>query len=143
VNQYLGSLRDAIGRGAHVRLLCPDPADEAVIRFSLFRSVFRTEPTHVTSDVLAHIEFARSLRKEGVPFDIYTVPYLPPYGIIRITDGAGHDVLHVKLMAFKVGAGNFPVFTLTRNSGEWFEFFAEQLELYFATGRPYPNPQKA
>jgi hypothetical protein len=140
VNQYQGALRDAVARGAHIRLLCPNPSAPGVVEMSLFRSVFRSRPAHVTKDVESHLEFAASLRGTSGEVEIHTIPYLPPFGIIRTSGGATRDTIHVKLMAFKVGAGQFPVFSLYDSADQWFKFFVDQLERYYAHGTPYHTP---
>lgn len=134
-NQYHGRWRQGLARGLRLRLLCPDPADSGVVSHALFRSVFRKAASDVTDDVQAQINFAKALADAGGSLDIRTIPYLPPFGILRFAGPGVSDVIFVKLMAYKVGPGQFPVLRVSREkSPEWYDYFAEQIECYFEHG---------
>lgn len=134
-NQYHGKWREGLARGLRLRLICPDPADAGVVSQALFRSVFREAPTDVSGDVEAQINFARALADAGGSLELKTIPYLPPFGILRFAGLGASDVIFVKLMACKVGAGQYPVLRISRDSSpEWFEYFASQIELYLEHG---------
>jgi len=64
-NQYHGSWRQALERGLHLRLLCPEPTDPGVVSHALFRSIFRKSAADVTDDVRSQITFAAALRDAG------------------------------------------------------------------------------
>ena len=73
--------------------------------------------------------------------EIRTLPYLPPFGLVRICGQDGTDQIHVKLMAFHVGAGQYPVFCVDRQvAGPWFSYFADQVNAYFEAAAPYERP---
>lgn len=134
-NQYHGKWREGLARGLRLRLLCPDPTDTGVVSHALFRSVFRKSESDVSDDVRAQINFAKALAETGGSIDIRTIPYLPPFGLLRFAGPGVSDVVFVKLMAFKVGSGQFPVLRVNRDrSPEWYEFFVEQIEGYFEKG---------
>lgn len=132
VTQYHGKWRQALERGATVNIVCPEPHDPGVISHSLFRSVFRRVPHDVSGDIEAQLQFARTLRESSPgSFRLATIPYLPPFGMVRFAGPGVDDVVFVKLMAFRVGAGQFPVLKVAgEGAAQWFTFFSEQIQRY-------------
>jgi len=141
VGQYLGDLRAAASRGVMIRLVCPDPSCDEVVALSLARSVQRTRPEHVTHDVVLHLDYALSLRAVNPEIYIGTVRALPAFGIVRIVSTEGAGQLFVKLMSFKVGAGQFPVVQFRKATDvAWWDYFSEQAELFVASSSEYKTP---
>jgi len=131
VAQYHGKWRQALERGATVNIICPEPEDAGVVSHSLFRSVFRRVPNDVSGDIRAQLQFAKALRESSGSLRLGTVPYLPPFGMVRFAGPGVEDVIFIKLMAFRVGAGQFPVLKVTSGaSAQWYTYFAEQIRSY-------------
>lgn len=98
---------------------------------SLFRSVFRTKPEHVTDDVRSHIEFARSLQDAGNCV-VQVIRYVPTLGMVHFSGTSAGNSVYAKLMAFQVGAGQYPVLHFSQSeSREWYDYFVSQIDSYF------------
>ena len=131
VTQYHGKWRQALVHGAKVNIICPEPGDVGVISHSLFRSVFRRVPDDVSGDIRAQLQFAKTLRESSDSLRLGTVPYLPPFGMVRFAGPGVEDVIFIKLMAFRVGAGQFPVLKVASDASvEWYTFFSGQIQSY-------------
>lgn len=131
VSRYNSDFVKLLERGGTIRMLISEPTPE-VLKMQSFRSSTIQDNDFLISTSRNSIKSIKAI-SERAPFqgnlDLRTMPYLPPYGIIIITEPNDLSTVFVRISSFRVSATEQPTFEVNnQDDKEWFAFYAQQFE---------------
>lgn len=149
VNKQFSNLRERLRKGARVRLLVIDP-DSLAAQMSAQRSTGEDDANYFLTRLeatLRDIEYLQKSWAEPRPHqDVSTeqgslsvrfLPYAPSFGTISLDAGSSNGKVFVEIYPHKTYKDQ-PAFDLTPyRDGEWYNFFVEQFEQMWQSGKPW------
>lgn len=112
VGSYYSDLGAAAARGATIRIACPDPDIDALMRQAALASGYRSSSDEAARDVRTNLDLALHLRGSYDTVEVGTLDVLPTMGFIRFRSSTEPEALLIKLLPFNEMAGRYPVFKL-------------------------------
>lgn len=143
VGAYYYPFRNAVERGVHIRLLCPDPSDDVLMKVLSGRT-FKSA-VEVQKEIAQNLELSMGLASQGGPesrLEIKVVNFPPYFGSLYFrstgtTDESAEETLIVKVLPYGYTRGVAPVLKLDPRGGDWvFDTLRLSSENLWNDGRP-------
>jgi hypothetical protein len=149
VNKQFSNLRERLRKGARIRLLVIDP-DSLAPKMSAQRRTGEGDVSYDFTRLEATLRDIEYLQKswaeprsqqgdstEQGSLSVRFLPYAPSFGIISLDAGSSNGKVFVELYPHKAYRDQ-PAFDLMPyRDGEWYNFFVEQFEQMWQSGKPW------
>ena len=133
------SLRQALSRGRHVRVLLIPP-NKTAMQMSALRAGPPPAPSRQTQEdrLRKNLEILRSLAADGPGLEVRLIDYLAPYTLYAYDPGFDDGTMVMRLGSFHGKHRLRPTFELLRSrDGDWFDYFYEQFTAVWSESTPY------
>jgi len=149
VNKQFSNLRERLRQGAQIRLLVMDP-DSLAPQMSAQRSTGTDDVSYYFTRLEATLRDIEYLQKSWAEpqsqqgssvgkggLSVRFLSYAPSFGTISLDAGGSNGIVFVEIYPHKSYKVQ-PAFDLTPyRDGEWYNFFVEQFEQMWQSGKPW------